>query len=234
MVIAILTAAGLGTRMNSEIPKQFMNVENKPIIIHTLEQFQNHPGIDAIVLVTIESWSSLVWAYAKQLGISKLQYVIPGGCNGQESIKNGLDIVNKIKNENKLDDIVVMIHDGNRPMVSHEIISNNLATYYKNGNAVTAIPCTEVVFVSDDGKEAQKTIPREMLYRTQTPHTFSFNELYSLHLQAEKLDIKNTAASCSLCEVFGKKIYFSKGSELNFKITTSDDLTLFRAVVSKK
>ena len=125
MNIALLTAAGNATRMHQDIPKQFIHVDNKPIIVHTMEAFQNHPGIDAIIVVTLESWSSVLWAYAKQFNIDKLKWVVTGGDTGQESIKNGIKFL-----ENEIgtsDDVVVMIHDGNRPMVSAEIISNNLA-----------------------------------------------------------------------------------------------------------
>ena len=91
MTIALLTAAGVGSRMHQDIPKQFIHVDNKPLIIHTMEAFQKHPSIDAIIVVTLESWSSVLWAYANQFEISKLKWVIPGGDTGQESIKYGLD-----------------------------------------------------------------------------------------------------------------------------------------------
>ena len=148
MNIALLTAAGSGTRMHQDIPKQFLHVDNKPIIIHTMEAFQNHPSIDAIIVVTIDSWSEVVWAYAKQFNINKLKWVVPGGNTGQESIYNGLTT---LANAGIEEDIVVMIHDGNRPLVTSQIISDSLATFKKYGSAVAVIPCTEVVFESEDG-----------------------------------------------------------------------------------
>jgi len=225
--IALLTAAGLGTRMHQDIPKQFIHVDDKPVIVYTMEAFQNHPSIDAIIVVTLDSWSDVLWAYAKQFNITKLKWVVPGGETGQESIWNGLV---KIKEETK-EDTVVMIHDGNRPMVSSEIISDSLATYKKYGNACAVIPCTEVVFESDDGLESCRSTDREKLFRTQTPHTYKLDDLIAAHIDAKKRGIKSTAASCMLMKELGKMTYFSKGSEENIKITTLDDLKIFKALL---
>ncbi len=227
MNVALLTAAGSGTRMHQDIPKQFIHVDNKPVIIYTLEAFQAHPSIDAIVVVTLESWSAVLWAYAKQFNITKLKWVIPGGQTGQESIKKGLDL---LKSELS-DEDVVMIHDGNRPLVSSEIISDSLATFSRYGSAVAAIPCTEVVFETDDGLSSMVSTPRERLRRTQTPHTYRLGELYAAHEEALRRGITNTAASCMLMKELGRMTYFSKGSEENLKITTLDDLKIFKALL---
>lgn len=227
MNVALLTAAGSGTRMHQDVPKQFIHVENKPIIIYTLEAFQNHPSIDAIIVVTIESWIDVLWAYAKQFNITKLKWVVPGGTTGQESIKLGLVELNNHLDYND----VVMVHDGNRPLVSGEIISDSMATYNKYGNAVAVVPCTEVVFESDDGLSSHVSTPRERLYRTQTPHTYKLGDLLDAHSAAEKKGITNTAASCMLMKELGKETFFSKGSEENLKITTTDDLKIFKALL---
>ena len=127
MTVALLTAAGSGTRMGQDIPKQFIHVDNKPVIIHTMEAFQKHPSVDAIMVVTIPSWIEVVKAYAKQFNISKLRWVVAGGKTGQESIYNGLkSLENEIPSNS-----IVMIHDGNRCMVSGEIISESFATFHK-------------------------------------------------------------------------------------------------------
>ena len=219
MNVALLTAAGSGTRMHQDIPKQFIHVDNKPVIIYTMEAFQNHPSIDAIIVVTLESWSAVLWAYAKQFNITKLKWVVPGGESGQDSIRRGLDVLK----QELSDEDVVLIHDGNRPLVSSEIISDSLATFAKYGSAVAAIPCTEVVFESDDGISSCVSTPRERLLRTQTPHTYRLGDLYGAHLEAEKRGITGTAASCMLMKELGRMTYFSKGSEENLKITTLDD-----------
>ena len=228
--IAILTAGGTGTRTHQDIPKQFLNVENKPIIIYTLEAFQQHPNIDEICVVILEGWKQILCAYAKQFNITKLKYVVNGGETGQESIFNGLQA---IKATHKDDDIVV-IHDGNRPMVSQDMITDNLVKQRKFGSAVASIPCTEVVFVSENKENSDKSIPREILQRTQTPHSYYLGELWNAHMLAKEKGIKNMAASCSLMEVIGKKTYFSKGSEKNLKITTVEDIEIFKALLNAK
>ena len=224
MNVALLTAAGSGTRMQLNIPKQFLHVDDKPVIIYTMEAFQNHPSIDAIIVVTIDSWSDVLWAYAKQFGITKLKWVVPGGDSGQESIRKGLDV---LKSE-LADEDVVLVHDGNRPLVSSQIISDSLATFHQYGCAVAAIPCTEVVFESDDGLTSMVSTERERLLRTQTPHTYRLGDLYGAHLEAESRGLTNTAASCMLMKELGRMTYFSKGSEENLKITTLDDLKILR------
>ncbi len=227
MNIALLTAAGTGTRTFQDIPKQFIHVENKPIIIYTLEAFQKHPSIDAIIVVGLEGWIDILWAYAKQFNITKLKWIVKGGNTGQESIHNGL--MKLSENCGKTD--VVLIHDGNRPMVSQDIITDALIKYKQYGCAISAIPCTEAVFESEDGVESEHTIPREKLYRTQTPHVYSLEKLLWAHEQARIKDIKNTAAACSLMNALGEKIYFSLGSEKNIKITTVEDIEIFKALL---
>lgn len=228
MTVALLTAAGVGSRMGQDIPKQFIHVDNKPVIIHTMEAFQEHPGIDAIMVVTLPAWMEVLKAYARQFSITKLRWVVPGGETGQESIRNGILV---LKDEISGDD-TVMVHDGNRSMVSSEIISDSLATYIRYGSAVAAIPCVEAVFrSSDDGISSTVSIPREQLFRTQTPHTYSLKKLLWAHEEADRLGINGTAASCTLMQMLGETVYFSRGSEENIKITTVDDMMIFKALL---
>lgn len=228
--VAILTAGGIGSRTHQDIPKQFLNVNNKPIIVYTLEAFQQHPSIDEICVAILEGWDQILWAYARQFNITKLKYVVIGGATGQESIFNGLTAIRR----DHADDDVVLIHDGNRPMVSQDVITDNLVKQKKYGSAVAAIPCTEVVFVSENRIDSDKSIPRENLQRTQTPHAYYLGELWAAHLAAREKGIENSTASCSLMEALGKKSYFSRGSEKNLKITTIEDLEIFKALLSAK
>ncbi len=231
MIVALLTAAGTGMRMGQDIPKQFMHVENKPIIIHTMENFQKHPNIDAILVVTLSAWVEVLKAYASQFNITKLKWVVPGGITGQESIYNGLMTLKEELSESD----IIMVHDGNRCMVSDEIISNSIATFHTYGSAVAAIPCVEAVFrSSDNGISSKVSIPREQLYRTQTPHTYTLGKLIWAHEEAQKRGITNTAASCTLMQELGDIVYFSKGSEENLKITTVDDMMIFKALLHTK
>lgn len=229
MNVALLTAAGTGTRMGQEVPKQFLHVNDKPVIIYTLERFQNSPQIDAILIVTLPHWFDFIWSYAKQFNITKLKWVIAGGSTGQESIYNGL----KTLSENcPPDDTVVLIHDGNRPMVDNEIISNSLSIYKLHGSAIAAIPCTEAVFRSETGESSTESIPRDQLFRTQTPHTYPLSEALWAYEQAKEKNIVSSTAICTLMNELGRPIYFSKGSEKNIKLTTLDDMEIFKALLT--
>lgn len=230
MNIALITAAGLGTRMHQEIPKQFLHVNNKPIIIYTMEVFQMSPNIDAIIVAVLDKWQDVLWAYAKQYNIDKLKWIVRGGATGQESIYHCLA---KLQQENIDDDTNIFIHDGNRPLVTNEIISNNLATCKKYGSAITAVPCVVPIFSSEDRVSSSKHIPREELFVTQTPQTYSLKKLWWAHNEAKKKCIVNTAATSVLMNNLGENIYFAMGSEQNIKITTVDDLEIFQAILQK-
>ncbi len=229
MNIALLTAAGTGTRMHTEIPKQFLHIRNKPVILYTMEAFQKHPQIDSILVVTLDAWKEMIWAYARQYGVTKLKWVVEGGSNGQESIRKGLQMLEK---ECGLED-AIMVHDGNRPLVSDEIISDSIAVYHSRGSAVAAIPCIEAIYRSSDGERSSLSFDRRELYRTQTPHTYSLGKLLWAHRQAEKKQIRNTTATCTLMTLLGEEVYFSGGSEKNLKLTTAEDVEIFEALLQK-
>lgn len=229
MNIALITAAGTGTRMHQDIPKQFINVNDKPVIIYTLEAFQKHPDIDGILVVCLTGWHDILKAYARQFGITKLIATVDGGENGQESIFKGLSYLH----ENYKDDDFVLVHDGNRPMVSQDVISDSIAKCKMYGSAIAAIPCAEVILLSDDKICSNQSFPREKTMRTQTPHTFQIGKLYESHLEAQKRGILNTAASCALMIELGQTLYFSAGAEMNMKITTMEDLDIFKAIIKQ-
>lgn len=218
-------------RMNLDIPKQFICVHDKPIIIYTLECFQKHPDIDGIVVVCLEGWLGILEAYAKQYKISKLKWIIPGGKTGQESIRAGLF---ELKKHADVKDIV-LIHDGNRPIVSQEVISDAIVKCKNYGSATAYTPCNEAIFVKDvdnwDEVQSDRVLDRSTLIWTQTPHAFSLEKLLWAHNEAEKRGITDSVASCTLMADLGEKVHFSIGSKLNFKITTKEDLQIFRAIV---
>ena len=228
--IAIIIAGGTGARTHQDIPKQFVSVNNKPIIVYTMEAFQNHPSVDSICVVILKGWEEILRAYAKQFNITKLRWVVVGGATGQESIFNGLKAVH-----DECEDMdVVMIHDAVRPMISQDVITDNLVKQRLYGSAVVTIPCTEVVFISENMEDSVKTIPRETLQRTQTPQSYYLKDLWEAHMEAKRRGIKNAVASCSLMETLGHKTYFSKGSEKNIKITTAEDIEIFKALLFAK
>jgi 2-C-methyl-D-erythritol 4-phosphate cytidylyltransferase len=222
--IALITAGGSGTRMQQDIPKQFLYVKNKPILIHTLETFQNHPSIDVIIVVGLNGWTEIIKSYAKQYEITKLQWVISGGTTGLDSIQNGVDELSKHYDKSE---ITVLIHDGNRPLISQDIISDSLAKRKEFGSAVAAIPCNEVVFKSKDGISSTLNIPRDQLLRTQTPHTYSLEKLLWAYQERKNRNIMGVVATCDLMCSLGEQTFFSKGSEQNIKITTMEDIDIF-------
>lgn len=227
--IALIIAGGIGARMHQDIPKQFINVKDKPIIVYTMEAFQKHPNIDAIEVVCLDGWHDILRAYAKQFNISKLENIVSGGETGQDSIRNGLyDIAKRYKG----DDDIVLIHDSIRPMVSADIISDNIRVCRQYGNATTVIPCTSVMLKTDDGLISDDQIPRDNLKITQTPQAFFLNELLKVHSKAITANLPPSIASCALYIEMGEKVYLSKGSEKNIKITTQDDIEIFTALLA--
>lgn len=230
MNIAMIIAGGKGVRMNQDIPKQFLNIHDKPVIVYTMQAFQKHPEIDAILAVCIDGWQEILWAYAHQFNIAKLKWVVAGGENGQESIHNGL---NELKNKCCKEDLV-LIHDAIRPNVSQEIISNCIAECRLHGSAITVIPCAEAMLLRDDHNSSHEVISRDSLARTQTPQAFPLKKLLWAHEEAEKRGIYNTIASCTLMVELGEKVYFCPGSEKNIKITTTEDIEIFKALLMEK
>ena len=179
--IALIIAGGVGARMGQDIPKQFINVHDKPVIIYTLEAFQKHPQIDAIEVVCLDGWHDVLRAYAKQFGISKLENIVSGGKNGQDSIRNGLyDIVERYKN----DDDVVLIHDAIRPMVSADVITDNIRVCRQYGNAITVVPCTAAMLKTYDALSTVEQVPRDNLKITQTPQAFFLKDFCDAHKEA--------------------------------------------------
>ncbi len=228
--IALIIAGGIGNRMGQNIPKQFLTVYEKPVIIYTLEAFQKHDSIDCIAVVCLNGWETILDSYAKQFNISKLKYIITGGQCGQESIRNGIFELRK----HFSDDDIVLIHDAIRPMVSEEIISECIETTVKYGNAITSIPCAEAMLETENGETSSKIISRDLLKRTQTPQGFRLKEIFNLHNEALDKGIVNSTASCTLMIELGKTVHFCKGSEKNLKLTTLDDIDIFKALLISK
>ena len=227
MNIGLLIAGGSGVRMHQNIPKQFLTVNERPVIVYTLEAFQDHADIDVIAVVCIEGWEQILWAYAKQFNIDKLKYVIPGGKNGQASIRNG---VYELEKYFAADDIV-LIHDAIRPMVSADIISDCIVKTKKYGCAVATIPCAEAMMQTQDGMISTGSYPRENLKRTQTPQGFPIGKICDLHRKALQAGIVYSVASCTLMIELGEQVYFSAGSEKNIKLTTVEDIDIFKALL---
>lgn len=230
MNIALLIAGGAGNRMGQDVPKQFLHVDGRPVIIHTMTCFQMHPDIDAIAVVCLKGWDTVLLAYAKQFKIDKLKWIFPGGETGMHSIRNGIF---GLRDEGCSDDDLVLIHDSVRPLLSQEIISSNIATCKAYGYAITGIRCREAILESEDGFTTTTSIPRDRLIRTQTPQTFNLGNIIRVHEEAKIKGIENSVSSCTLiAEVGGKRMmHIVPGSEKNIKITTVEDLEILKALM---
>lgn len=226
-VITLIIAGGIGSRMGQAIPKQFLTVYDKPIIAYTMEKFENHPAIDAIAVVCLDGWEHILDSYAKQYKITKLKHIFPAGAVGQESIKNGIMGLAKFYD----DDAIVLIHDAIRPNLSKDIISDCIDMTKQYGNAIVCIPCQEAMLETKDKICSESSYPRDNLKQTQTPQGFKLGIIKNAHIKAAELGITNSIASCTLMIEVGEKVFFSMGSEKNIKLTTLEDMEIFKALL---
>lgn len=234
MNYAVIIAGGSGNRMGQDIPKQFINVYDKPVLIYTLEGFQRHPMIDAIEVVCIEGWESIVQAYANQFNITKLRWIVKGGSSAQESIRNGV-----FNLEGKLSpDDTVIIHDGIRPVIDDSVLTDVIEVAHQYGNAVTSLPYNEQIFVvsADDTNTTTQFIPRETLRRVSTPQAYTFGLLDEKYHEAfEKgIGIYGSHYANTMMVELGVRLHFAKGSDKNIKLTTKDDLEIFKGYLTKE
>jgi 2-C-methyl-D-erythritol 4-phosphate cytidylyltransferase len=227
--VAIIIAGGSGNRMGQDIPKQFINVYDKPIIIYTLEGFQHHPMVDEIGVVCLDGWHDVLWAYARQFNISKLKWVVSGGNTGQESIRNG---VYNLEGKCQDDDIIV-IHDGIRPLVDDTVLTDVIHKAKEFGNGVTSLPYNEQIFVvnPEDDTTTKQYIPRETLRRVSTPQAYHFKKLNEAYHEAFKkgIGIYGSAYTNTMMVELGETLHFAAGSDKNIKLTTKDDLEMFKS-----
>lgn len=226
MTIAVLLAGGVDPGFQMDIPKQFVNVYNVPIIVYTMKKFQKHPEVDAIMVACLSGWENLVSAYAKQFNIDKLQWVIEGGRTGQETSRLA---ANKLMECCGEDDIVI-IHDAIRPMVSDEIISDSIVTCKQKGMGIAAVTSMDNVMMTDDGITGKMSISRYAFRRVQTPQTYRLGDLHAAHAEALKQNIKDENDTNNMMSRLGKKVTFSKGSDTNLKINTVEDVEMFKAL----
>ncbi len=229
MNIGLIIAGGSGNRMGQDIPKQFMHIDNCPIIIHTMICFQKHPDIQAIAVVCLNGWETVLQSYANQFGITKLKWIFPGGNSGMESIHNG---IYGLRDAGCDGDDLVLIHDSVRPLLSQDIISSNIAICKAYGYAITGIKCREAILESEDGFTTHVSISRDKLIRTQTPQTFRLKNIIAVHEEAKEKGITDSVASCTLIAELGNRdMHLVPGSEKNIKITTVEDLEIIKALM---
>ena len=229
MNVAIIIAGGSGSRMGQDIPKQFINVYDKPVLIYTLENFQKHPLIDVIEVVCIPGWENVLSAYAKQFNIDKLKWIVQGGNSAQESIRNG---VYNLEDKCCKGDIVV-IHDGVRPLVDDTVLTDVIRVAQRHGNAVTSRPVNEQIFWIKENDESitDSFIARERLKIVATPQAYEFKKLEAKYHEAfeKKIGIYGSSYTNTMMVELGETLHFASGSDRNIKLTTKENLELFKA-----
>lgn len=230
MNVALILAGGTDAKFQMDIPKQFVNVNNRPIIVYTLETFQKHPEIDEIIVTCLDGWQEMVRVYSKQFNITKLTDIISGGKDAQESTYKGLQL---LKDRMGKGDMVV-IHDAIRPLVSEEIISKSMEMCRKKGMGVAATHIMDTIMHSGDGKEGYQSINRYEIMKVQTPQAFDYELILGLHERAIAEKCLGAWDNSSMITRLGEKVYFSEGSDVNMKINTVEDVAMFKALYIMK
>ena len=231
MNIAVIFAGGTGSRMNTKSrPKQFLELHGKPIIIYTLEKFENHNMIDGIIVVCLKTWIPFLENLLKKYNINKVVSVIPGGVTGQDSIYNGLCEVERLYPSDSL----VLIHDGVRPLIDEETITDNITCAQLNGNAITVAPAVETITIKENKNEVGKIIDRSKCQLAKAPQTFILEDIISLHRRSQKDNYTQAIDSASLVSHYGYRLYTVIGPNENIKITTPADFFMFRAFMDAK
>ncbi len=226
MITTLIFAGGVGARMKSqEIPKQFLEVEGKPIIIHTLEHFSNHDMVDTIVVVCLESWIDELKRAIDKYGVKKIVGIIPGGKTGFQSIHNGLVRIA----ETAKDDDIVLICDGVRPMLSENLITTCIMDAKLYGTAVPVTPSIDSVLYSEDGSFCKKNMERKKVYITQAPQGYQMKKIMDAHEEAMKKGIESVSSGDLMIEL-GHQIHIFQGIRENIKVTTPEDLNSLRAM----
>lgn len=227
VVSAVIFAGGSGTRMKTTTkPKQFLELHGKPIIIHTIEHFENHPLIDQIVIVCIEGWIEYLQTLLSKFQIKKVVKVVAGGDTGQMSIFNGIQVLAS----NMDSEDIVLIHDGVRPLIDEEIITQNIECVRKNRTAITVKPVIETVIQVNDENAIINVVDRDSCQTAVAPQSFYVSDIYSLHLKAQEEGLIDMTDSATLVRHFGLELFTVMGGPENIKITTPSDFYIFRAL----
>lgn len=228
MNTALILAGGTGQRVGADIPKQFLKIRDTPIIAYTLSVFQTHPDIDRIMVVCVSGWEDEVLKCKERYGVDKLCQIVPGGSNSMESISHGIDAAYA---DGKTDDIVI-IHDSVRPLIDEDIISNCIEVCKIHGNGCSSIDMQETIVRTTDRVCGNINIDRSDIKRVQTPQAYRLGDVKKLYDDAYAKGITESIYTNTLLIEMGGMIYFSKGSTLNVKITTANDLDIFEALLN--
>jgi len=230
--IAIVFAGGSGVRMGSGIPKQFLEINGKPIIVYTLQLFQYHDKIDKIYLSVLEQYIPYMKMLIEEYHLQKVAQVVSGGETAQDSIYHAL----KTAEQENPDDSIVLIHDGVRPFVSYEVISNNIESVKKHGNGITCTPCYETIMISSDGEAVGQVPYRKETFAAQAPQSFYLKEIIAAHdvVRASKTRYENMVDACTIIRSQGMDAHMVMGNRGNIKVTTPEDVYIFRGLLQYK
>jgi len=230
MNVAIITAGGIGTRMKLGIPKQFYVVNKKPLIQYTLDVFEKSESIDLICLVYLEGYREYFENLIRNNSYKKIKVLVPGGSTNQLSIFEGLKGLMGLVSNND----VIIVHDGIRPLVDENVIRESVSVCKKYGNAVAVIPSNEAMLYSNDSDSSTTSLDRSKVWKTQTPHAMHYSDMVDLLKATIAKGVTDSVAVCTMLIENGKTVHFSKGNSLNFKLTTQEDIVLFKAVLQSK
>ncbi len=231
MNIALIFAGGTGQRMNSSTrPKQFLELHGKPILIYTLEQFETHEFIDAIVVVCVESWIDYCKGLIEKFGIKKVSCVMAGGKTGFLSRYLGISQAYEMFPPDSL----VLFHDGVRPLIDHDTITRNIQCAKKYKSAVTVSPSTETVALQEEKNKVGRIIDRSQCQLAKAPQTFILKDVYQAHKEAVEKGIEDCIDTAYLMQKTGHSIHTVQGKPENIKITTPADFYIFRALLDAK
>lgn len=231
MNIVIIFAGGTGKRMNtSGKPKQFLELHGKPILVYTIEQFQQHKLIDGIIVVMLESWIGYCEDIVERYHLTKVKSVVQGGKNGQESIFKGLQKAYEMYPS----DSIVLIHDGVRPLIDQKTISEDIACVKEHGSAITVAPAIETIALKSDSGAVGDIFDRSRCQMAKAPQCFRLEDIYGSHLKSQQEGISNFIDSASLMKYYGCELYTVEGPSENIKITTPGDFYMFRAIVDAR
>lgn len=224
----ILLAGGVGKRMQAEMPKQFIEVKGKPIIVHTLEKFQNHPDIEKIVVVCVKDWIEHLQDLIKKYSLSKVAWITEGGSTGHDSIRNGVFF---LKDKIEPNDYII-VHDAVRPVLPKKAIDEVLHVAHENGNASSSIACHPPIVYTEDFKSGIKDVDREHVMLTASPQVYKYSLALKCYEKSEEENKHNFTFTSSLLIHYGERVYFAKGTTSNIKVTQKEDLALFEALLS--
>ena len=230
MNIAVIFAGGVGKRMgNEDLPKQFIEIDSKPILVHTIEQFEKNKNIDVIIVSIVNDWLEHTLDLVQQYSLTKVKHVIPGGETGQMSIFNGI----KCANEHYLDDTIVLIHDGVRPFITQKLIDDNIETTRQYGSAISSVGAIETFLVTDIDSKVVSIPKRSQSMIAKAPQSFLLKDIYDVHIQAQKDGIFNSIDSCTLMNSYNRPLSIVITDHNNIKITTPKDIVIAKSIYEK-